>query len=79
MNIKQYNMKMQEYLTMSAKFENMKKSIDVWAIDYQMEKLKPLVDAGYDYNDISNFLLTRFDKFVHGGKLDELLELDKLK
>lgn len=72
-------MKMQEYLTMSAKFENMKKSIDLWAIDYQMEKLKPLVDAGYDYNDISNFLLTRFDNFVHGGKLDELLELDKLK
>lgn len=72
-------MKLQDYIKMNAKFTRMNNLVDLWAIDYQMEKLKPLVDDGFDYDDIAEFLLVRWDNFVHGGKLDELLEQDKLK
>lgn len=72
-------MKLQDYIQMNSKFTRMNNLVDVWAIDYQMEKLKPLIDAGFDYDDIADFLLVRFDEFVHGGKLDELLEQDKVQ
>jgi len=77
MNTKDKNMKLQDYIEMNGKFTRMQNSVDLWAIDYSLEKLKPLVDYGYDYDDIAQFLLIRFDNFVHGGKLDELLERDK--
>ena len=70
-------MKLQDYLIMNAKFKRMEKLVDVWAIDYALEKLKPAIDDGFEYEDIANFLLTRFDEFVQGGKLDELTEKDK--
>lgn len=70
-------MKLQEYIEMNSRFTRMQNSVDLWAIDYSLEKLKPLVDAGYEYDDIAQFLLVRWDNFVHGGKLDELIERDK--
>lgn len=70
-------MKLQDYLTMNSKFKRIEKIVDVWAIDYALEKLKPAIDDGFEYDDIANFLLTRFDEFVQGGKLDELIERDK--
>ena len=70
-------MKLQDYIEMNSKFTRMQNSVDLWALDYSLEKLKPLVDDGYDYDDIAQFLLVRWDNFVHGGKLDELIEKDK--
>lgn len=70
-------MKLQDYIEMNSRFTRMQNSVDLWAIDYSLEKLKPLVDDGYDYDDIAQFLLVRWDNFVHGGKLDELIERDK--
>ena len=70
-------MKLQDYLTMNAKFKRIEKIVDTWAIDYALEKLKPAIDDGFDYEDIANFLLTRWDEFVQGGKLDELIEKEK--
>ena len=70
-------MKLQDYLTMNARMKRIEKTVDTWAIDYALEKLKPAVDDGFDYDDIANFLLTRWDEFVQGGKLDELIEKEK--
>lgn len=70
-------MKLQDYIEMNSRFTRMQNSVDLWALDYSLEKLKPLVDDGYDYDDIAQFLLVRWDNFVHGGKLDELIEKDK--
>lgn len=70
-------MKLQDYLIMNARMKRIEKSVDTWAIDYALEKLKPAVDDGFDYDDIANFLLTRWDEFVQGGKLDELIEKEK--
>ena len=72
-------MKLQDYLVMDAKFKRIEKAVDVWAIDYALEKLKPAIDDGFEYEDIANFILTRWDNFVQGGKLDELIENDKNK
>ena len=70
-------MKLQDYLTLNAKMKRIEKLVDTWQIDYALEKLKPAIDDGFEYEDIANFLLTRFDEFVQGGKLDELIEQDK--
>ncbi len=70
-------MKLQDYLTMNAKMKRIEKLVDTWQIDYALEKLKPAIDDGFEYEDIANFLLIRFDEFVQGGKLDELIERDK--
>ena len=67
MNFKNNNMKLQDYIEMNSRFTRMQNSVDLWAIDYSLEKLKPLVDDGYDYDDIAQFLLVRWDNFVHGG------------
>ena len=70
-------MKLQDYITMNARFKKMEKLVDVWAIDYALEKLKPAIDHGFDYDDIANFILVRWEEFVQGGKLDELIEKEK--
>lgn len=70
-------MKLQDYLTLNAKMKRIEKLVDVWQIDYALEKLKPAIDDGFEHEDIANFLLIRFDEFVQGGKLDELIERDK--
>ena len=72
-------MKLQQYIEMNTKFTRMNNLVDLWSIEYQFEKLLPLVNDGYDYDDIIQFLQVRFDNFVHGGKLDELLEQQKQK
>ena len=70
-------MKLQDYLTLNAKMKRIEQLIDTWQIDYALEKLKPAIDDGFEYEDIANFLLIRFDEFVQSGKLDELIERDK--
>lgn len=70
-------MKLQDYLTLNAKMKRIEKLVDTWQIDYALEKLKPAIDDGFECEDIANFLLIRFDEFVQGGKLDELIERDK--
>lgn len=70
-------MKLQDYLTLNAKMKRIEKLVDTWQIDYALERLKPAIDDGFEYEDIANFLLIRFDEFVQGGKLDELIERDK--
>ena len=71
-------MKLQDYIKMNSKFTRMSNLVDLWTIDYQLKQLKPLIDAGFEYEDIVDFLLVRWDNFVHGGALDELLEQDAL-
>jgi len=70
-------MKLQDYLMLNAKMKRIEQLIDTWQIDYALEKLKPAIDDGFEYEDIQNFLLIRFDEFIQGGKLDELIERDK--
>ena len=70
-------MKLQDYLLINSKMKRIEKLVDTWKIDFALEKLKPAIDDGFEYEDIQNFLLIRFDEFIQGGKLDELIEQDK--
>ena len=70
-------MKLQDYLLLNSKMKRIEKLVDTWQIDYALERLKPAIDDGFEYEDIQNFLLIRFDEFIQGGKLDELIERDK--
>jgi hypothetical protein len=70
-------MKLQDYLLINSKMKRIEKLVDTWQIDFALEKLKPAIDDGFEYEDIQNFLLIRFDEFIQGGKLDELIEQDK--
>lgn len=70
-------MKLQDYLLLNSRMKRIEKLVDTWQIDFALEKLKPAIDDGFEYEDIQNFLLIRFDEFIQGGKLDELIERDK--
>jgi hypothetical protein len=44
--------KLENYLELKRKHERMRGLIDAWAIDHHIEKLKPLLDDGFEYNDL---------------------------
>ena len=57
------NMKLQDYLDKHG-------GLGYW--NYQFEKLVPLIEAGYGFQDIIDFFAVKFSDFVHNGKLDEI-------
>ena len=67
-------MKLQDYLDQHNKVKSMTDKIDEWSLNYQFEKLVPLVEAGYNFQDIIDFFAVKFNDFVHNGKLDEVLK-----
>lgn len=71
------NMKLQDYLDKHNRIKSMNSKIDEWSLNYQFEKLVPLIEAGYDFQDILDFFAVKLNDFVHNGKLDEVLELRK--
>ena len=71
-------MKLQDYLEKHNKIQSMANKIDGWSLNYQFEKMVPLVEAGYDFQDIIDFFAVKFSDFVHGGRLDEILEERKV-
>ncbi|MGD1836924.1 MAG: hypothetical protein ACPKPY_02550 [Nitrososphaeraceae archaeon] len=58
------NNNLQTYLDLQNKFDRMKTLVDEWAIDYQIEKLKPLLDDGFDGNDIIEYFTVRLIKYI---------------
>ena len=68
------NMKLQDYLEKHNKLQSMNNKIDEWSLNYQFEKLVPLIEAGYDFQDIVDFFAVKFSDFVHNGNLDEILK-----
>ena len=43
--------KLEDYLELKRKHERMRGLVDDWAFDYNIEKLKPLRDDGFEGND----------------------------
>ena len=58
------NNNLQTYIDLQNKFNRMKTLIDEWAIDYQIEKLKPLLDDGFDGNDIIEFFTVKLIDYI---------------
>ena len=58
------NTKLENYLEIKQKHDRMHMMVDVWAIDYNIEKLKPLLDDGFDGNDIIEYFTIRLIDFI---------------
>jgi len=64
LNIMNKNDKLQNYIDFQNKFNRMKSLVDDWAIDYNIEKLKPLLDDGFDGNDIIEYFTIRLIDYI---------------
>ena len=58
------NDKLQNYIDFQKKFNRMHKLVDNWTIDYNIEKLKPLIDDGFDGNDIIEYFTVRLIDYI---------------
>lgn len=58
------NTKLENYLEIKQKHDRMQSIVDVWAIDYNIEKLKPLLDDGFDGNDIIEYFTIRLIDYI---------------
>ena len=58
------NTKLENYLEIKQKHERMQSLVDVWVIDYNIEKMKPLLDDGFDGNDIIEYFTIRLIDYI---------------
>lgn len=69
------NEKLQNYITLQNKFSRMNDIIGNWSIEYAIEKFKPLIDDGFDGNDIIEYftvnLIDYIDNKYETTKTDE--------
>lgn len=56
--------KLENYLELKRKHERMRGLVDDWAIDYNIEKLKPLLDDGFDGNDLIEYFTIRLIDYI---------------
>lgn len=58
------NAKLENYLEIKQKHDRMKSLVDDWAFDYNIEKLKPLLNDGFDGNDIIEYFTIRLIEYI---------------
>lgn len=58
------NTKLENYLELKRKHERMRGLVDDWAFDYNIEKLNPLLDDGFDGNDIIEYFTIRLIEYI---------------
>ena len=66
---------LENYLDYQRKFNRMESIIDSWAVEYNLEKFKPLIDDGFSNEDIIEYFAVKLDKFTD----EYLLEIKKPK
>lgn len=66
--------KLDNYLNYRQKFERMDALVDDWAIEYHLEKFKPLIDDGFEYEEIMEYFAVKLNDYIfkleneNGGK-----------
>ena len=63
--MKNLNTKLENFLEMKEKHERMRSLVDDWAFDYNIEKLKPLLDDGFEGNDLIEYFTVRLIDYIH--------------
>jgi len=58
------NTKLENYLEIKQKHDRMQSIVDVFAIDYNIKELKPLLDDGFDGNDIIEYFTIRLIAYI---------------
>tara|TARA_B100001093_G_scaffold181947_1_gene174569 strand:- start:46 stop:258 length:213 start_codon:yes stop_codon:yes gene_type:complete len=56
--------KLENYLELKKKHERMRDIVDDWAFDYNIEKLKPLLDDGFEDNDLIEYFTIRLIDYI---------------
>ena len=56
--------KLENYLELKRKHERMRSLVDDWAFDYNIEKLKPLLDDGFEDNDLIEYFTVRLIDYI---------------
>ena len=56
--------KLENYLEIKRKHERMRGLVDGWAFDYNIEKLKPLLDDGFEGNDLIEYFTVRLIDYI---------------
>lgn len=58
------NTNLQTYIDLQNKFKRMSSLIDEWQVEYAIEKLKPLIDDGFDGNDIIEYFTVKLIDYI---------------
>ena len=58
------NEKLQNYITLQNKFSKMNDIVGNWQIEYVVEKFKPLMDDGFDGNDIIEYFTVNLIDYI---------------
>tara|TARA_R110001606_G_scaffold68951_2_gene157570 strand:- start:9289 stop:9495 length:207 start_codon:yes stop_codon:yes gene_type:complete len=59
------NTKLENFLEIKEKHDRMKGLVEDYMIEYQLEKYKPLLDEGFDSNDIIEFFTIKLMKYIN--------------
>ena len=58
------NEKLQNYIDFQNKFKRMKDIVGEWQVEYAVEKFKPLIDDGFDGNDIIEYFTVKLIDYI---------------
>tara|TARA_B100001996_G_scaffold125909_1_gene95426 strand:- start:347 stop:595 length:249 start_codon:yes stop_codon:yes gene_type:complete len=64
LNIMNKNDKLQNYIDFQNKFKRMKDIVGEWQAEYAVEKFKPLIDDGFDGNDIIEYFTVKLIDYI---------------
>jgi hypothetical protein len=56
--------KLENYLELKRKHERMRGLVDDWAIDSTIEELKPLLDDGFESDDLIEYFTVRLIDYI---------------
>ena len=59
------NDKLQNYIDFQNKFKRMKDVVGEWQVEYAVEKFKPLMDDGFDGNDIIEYFTVKLIDYIN--------------
>ena len=58
------NEKLQNYIDLQTKFNRMTEIVSEWQFEYAVEKFKPLIDDGFDGNDIIQYFTVKLIDYI---------------
>jgi hypothetical protein len=64
LNIMNKNEKLQNYINFQNKFKRMNDLLPEWQVEYSIEKFKPLIDDGFDGNDIIEYFTVKLIDYI---------------
>ena len=58
------NTNLQNYIELQAKFNRMNEIVSEWQFEYAVEKFKPLIDDGFEADDIIQYFTVKLIDYI---------------